>query len=132
MIAYRPVGAAAINANVQSRPFSLAQKVRPLHTPPKTLGETFDEMLGFSPMLGDLLRLAGHGLGSWVGVYAGIYGKSSWMRAVGWVIGVGQGLTGVCDVVSIIQRLVHPTLSTPSQATPEIQGSGRANWGLVK
>lgn len=115
MIPYQPAGTAR-------RPASLAQKMRVIYTPPRTLGETFDEMLGFSPLLGDLLRLAGHGLGSWVGLYAGIYGKSNWMKAVGWLIGIGQGLTGLCDVVSIVQRVVRPAPSPPSssQMTREV------------
>jgi hypothetical protein len=89
--------------------------VKPLHTPVKTLGETFDEMLGFSPVLGDLLRLVGHSLGAWVGIYAGIYGKSKVMKAVGWTIGLGQGLTGICDVVSLVQRMVPRAPKTTSE-----------------
>lgn len=129
MIPFQPFGTA------KARPISLAQRVRPLHTPVKTLGETFDEMLGFSPLLGDLLRLAGHGLGTWVGVYAGIYGRSPWMKAVGWTIGIGQGLTGICDVVSIVQRLIRPLPmpqlpAAPGKSTEEIQMTGK-KWKLV-
>lgn len=118
MIPYQPYG----TTRTTRKPMSLAQRMKPVYMPVKTLGETFDEMLGFSPLLGDLLRLGGHGLGAWVGVYAGLYAKSKWMRTVGWFIGVGQGLTGVCDIVSIAQRLFK---SAPQpQSTSEIQLTG--------
>lgn len=126
---------------MKARPLSLAQRVRPVYTHPKTLGETFDQMLGFSPMLGDLLRLGGHSLGSWVGVFAGLYAQSKWMRAVGWIIGIGQGLAGVCDVVSIGQRLFRPAQQTTVEASssasavsaPATQVAGKAaSWRLVR
>jgi hypothetical protein len=91
------------------------------------LGQTFDEMLGFSPLLGDFLRLGGHGLGSFVGIWVGVKEKG-FVSALGWIIGLGQGVAGVCDLVSIIMRAadVHPPEKTDVQApAPGVLGMRR-------
>jgi len=119
LIPYSPAGTVSIS---RAKPFSLAQRVRPIYVQPKTLGETFDQMLGFSPMLGDLLRLGGHGLATWVGLYAAFYAQSKWVKAAGWIIGIGQGLAGVCDVISVGQRLVR---AATTQTTTEAAVQGR-------
>lgn len=73
------------------------------------LGQTFDEYLGFSPVMGDTLRLAYHAGGTWLGIHVGM--KESGLRSVvGWVLGAGMGLAAVLDVFSLTQRALgtHP------------------------
>lgn len=74
-----------------------------------SLGQTFDQMFGFSPALGDVIRLVGHGAASYIGIYVGMEAKGV-TSVIGWVIGIGQGITAICDVISIGQRIAgtHP------------------------
>ena len=120
MIPYSPAGTVTMS---RAKPFSLAQRVRPIVVQPRTLGETFDQMLGFNPLLGDLIRLGGHSLATWVGLYAAFYAESRWVKAAGWIIGIGQGLAGICDVISVGQRLVR---GSEVQTTTETAVQGRS------
>lgn len=73
------------------------------------LGQTFDQMFGFSPALGDIIRLAGHGAAGYIGIYVGLNAKGL-TSIIGWIIGIGQGITAICDLISIGQRIAgtHP------------------------
>jgi hypothetical protein len=75
----------------------------------RTLGQTFDEILGIPPTLGDVLRLTVHGAGSWLGVHVGTR-ESGLIGAIGWTIGVLNGIGAVCDGISLVKRAAgtHP------------------------
>ena len=89
MIAYRPVA---------YRQYHL--------TGPRGLGQTFDEMLGFHPALGDVIRLVYHSGGTWLGFHVALAnGKRPWLSAIGWFIGAGMGLAAILDMVSLAQRI---------------------------
>jgi hypothetical protein len=77
------------------------------------IGQTFDEMLSFSPTVGDIIRLAAHAGAGWLGVYVGLNTKGITSIA-GWALGVGNGITGALDIVSLIKRATgtHPPQST--------------------
>jgi hypothetical protein len=75
------------------------------------LGQTFDEMLGLSPELGDILRLVYHTGGAWLGFHFALAnGKNPMLAAVGWVLGGGMGIAALLDVVSLGKRAcgTHP------------------------
>lgn len=75
------------------------------------LGQTFDEILGFTPELGDVLRLLGHSGGSWLGFHVALSKTApTVLKAVGWVIGAGMGIAAILDGVSLIKRAcgTHP------------------------
>lgn len=75
------------------------------------LGQTFDEILGLSPEVGDILRLVYHGGGTWLGFHVAMAnGKTPWLSAIGWMIAGGMGIAGVLDVVSLLKRAcgTHP------------------------
>ncbi len=94
MIAYRPAA---------YRQFHL--------TGPRGLGQTFDEMLGFSPAMGDTIRLVYHSGGAWLGFHVALAnGKRPVLSFIGWFIGVGMGIAAILDVVSLAQRAfgTHP------------------------
>ncbi len=100
-------------------PYRPAAYRRPIPRPP-VLGQTFDEMMGWSPAAGDLVRLGFHGMTSWLGIYVGIHGHGV-LSFFGWFLGIGQGLGALLDVVSLLKRATgilpdEPT-STPQQTT---------------
>lgn len=75
------------------------------------LGQTFDEMLGFSPAMGDVIRLVYHSGGAWLGLHVALAnGRRPWLATVGWVIGIGMGVASILDVVSLGKRVAgtHP------------------------
>lgn len=89
--------------------------------PSPILGQTFDEMLRIPPWGGDVLRLFGHGLGSWFGIYIGTRPEMGIiLRIVGWVMGSGMGIAAVLDLVSLGMRIagVHP------EPPPVVKSSG--------
>lgn len=73
------------------------------------LGQTFDQYLGFSPAMGDALRLAYHAGGTWLGIYVGAKEKG-FKSVVGWVLGIGMGIAAGLDLLSLGQRAAgtHP------------------------
>lgn len=74
-----------------------------------SLGQTFDDFLGLSPAMGDVVRLVGHGAATYVGLYVGLK-ETGFISALGWLLGVGHGVASVLDVVSLAQRAAgtHP------------------------
>jgi hypothetical protein len=75
----------------------------------KTLGQTFDQLLGLPVCTGDLCRLLFHTGATVLGVHVGMKGKGA-MAVLGWIVAVGQGFAGLLDVVSLVKRATgtHP------------------------
>lgn len=75
----------------------------------KTLGQTFDEMLGLPACTGDICRLIFHSGATALGIYVGLKGKGAW-PILGWAIAIGQGFAGILDIVSLYKRAAgtHP------------------------
>lgn len=98
---------------------------RPFAAPPPALGrynvrspvlaQTFDELLGWPAWTGDVLRLTFHGATTWLGAKVALENKG-WMRTIGWILAVGNGIAGVCDAISLVKRATgtHPP-STPAR-----------------
>lgn len=93
----------------------------------RALGQTFDELMGWSPTVGDIIRLAFHSIATYVGIWAGLNanqlkGSSKLVRQVtaglGFALAGGQGLGAIADIVSLIKRAVgtHP----PDQPSPPV------------
>jgi len=77
----------------------------------RVLGQTFDEILGIPPELGDVLRLLYHTGGAWLGLTYALNGtRNPIMQAVGWVLGGGMAVAALLDVVSLAKRAcgTHP------------------------
>jgi hypothetical protein len=77
---------------------------------PRQLSQTFDEIMGWHPAAGDVLRLAFHGGTTWLGVRVGLTDKNKWVSGIAWVLAVGNGLAAIADVISLIKRATgtHP------------------------
>lgn len=77
--------------------------------PPPVLGQTFDQYLGFSKEMGDVIRLVFHGGGAWLGIHVGLK-ENGVLSALGWFFGLGHGIGAVLDVVSLLERVsgTHP------------------------
>lgn len=75
----------------------------------KTLGQTFDSLLGMPACTGDICRLVFHTGATILGVHVGLKGKGAW-PVLGWVIAIGQGFAGILDLVSLYKRAtgIHP------------------------
>lgn len=76
----------------------------------KHLSQTFDEIMGWPPATGDLLRLAFHGGTTWMGIRVGTTDKNKWVQGIAWVLAVGNGLAAIADIISLIKRATgtHP------------------------
>lgn len=81
------------------------------------MGQTFDQLLGFTPAMGDVIRLVFHTASTYLGIYVGLKEKGP-VKYLGWVLGVGQGIGAVCDAISLGKRAmgIHP--SEGGKATP--------------
>lgn len=86
----------------------------------RALGQTFDDIMGWSPTVGDVIRLTFHGIATYLGIWVGLNGhkvpmKNKTLRVVtigmGWALAGGQGLGAIADVVSLIKRATgtHPS-----------------------
>jgi len=75
----------------------------------RALGQTFDQLLGLPACTGDLCRLVFHTGATYLGLHVGMKEKGL-LSAIGWVVGVGQGIAGVLDLVSLYKRATgtHP------------------------
>lgn len=73
------------------------------------LGQTFDDMFGWPPWAGDIVRLGFHSLTAALGIHVGLTSTGFW-KWFGWVLAVGQAVGAVTDVVSIAKRITgtHP------------------------
>jgi hypothetical protein len=80
------------------------------------LGQTFDEILNWSPVCGDLLRLTFHGGTAWLGTYVGLK-ETGAVKWIAWILGFGNGLAAIADVISLIKRAsgTHPPPKANSQ-----------------
>jgi hypothetical protein len=76
---------------------------------PKTLGQTFDQMLGLPACSGDICRLVFHTGATVLGVHVGLKEKGL-ISVIGWIVAVGQGFAGILDLVSLYKRATgtHP------------------------
>lgn len=74
------------------------------------LGQTFDQLLGFTPAMGDVIRLGFHTASTYLGIYVGLKEKG-FVSYLGWFLGVGQGIGAICDAISLGKRAmgIHPS-----------------------
>ena len=80
-------------------------------TGPRGLGQTFDEMIGFTPAMGDVIRFVYHSGGTWLGFHVALTsGNRPWVTGIGWFIGAGMGIAAILDLVSLAKRAcgTHP------------------------
>lgn len=80
----------------------------------RALGQTFDQMFGWSPPVGDAFRLFFHTSTAYLGISVGLSAKSGFLKYFGWFLGLGQGVAALCDAASLLQR----TLGTHSSDRP--------------
>lgn len=71
---------------------------------PNTLGQPFNDILGMPEIAGDILRLAVHGAGTWLGLYLGTK-ETGLVSIVGYTVGALNGLGAVFDAASIVKQL---------------------------
>lgn len=114
----------------QQVPFRPYTPSRFLGSQQKELSQTFDSIMGWTPLTGDIVRLTFHGIATYLGIWVGINGhkvpmKSKTLRiatiGMGWALAAGQGLGAIADFVSLIKRATgtHP----PDQASPPISAT---------
>lgn len=79
------------------------------------IGQTFDELFHWDPVVGDILRTAFHGGTTWLGIRIGLTEKNKWVSSFAWVLAVGNGIAGIADVISLIKRAAgtHPPPAPP-------------------
>lgn len=84
------------------------------------LSQTFDQLMGWPAFMGDLLRLTFHGGTAYLGAYVGLKEKGALMW-IAWILGVGNGLAAVADVISLTQRVLgtHPPEWVPPPKTTQ-------------
>lgn len=106
-----PVSMISAHARRPSMPFIPVKKSLGSKSP--AMGQTFDEMLNFSPAIGDVIRLVAHGTATWLGIYVGT-SQRGFVSVAGWGLGVLNGIGAVLDVASLAKRAlgVHPPEST--------------------
>lgn len=74
------------------------------------LNQTFEEVVGWPAWVGDVLRLSFHGGTTYLGIKVGLAERSGFLKYFSWVLGVGNGLAAIADIISIGKRLTgtHP------------------------
>lgn len=74
------------------------------------LSQTFDQLLGWPPFMGDVIRLVFHGGTAYLGIAVGLKEGKSLLGILGWFLGVGNGIGAACDAVSLLKRAAgtHP------------------------
>ena len=137
MIGYQPAAFRPIVSSPALGPESRFLGQVPLilgyrHTPPALqpapaptlgraeLGQTFDQLMGWPAFMGDVLRLVFHGGTAYLGTHVGLKEKGA-VRWIAWILGVGNGLAAVADVISLIQRAfgTHPPEWVPPPPPPK-------------
>lgn len=95
-------------APVAYRPAVASPTIR-RQAPILALGQRFDELLNWSPVAGDLLRLTFHSATAALGLHVWLRDKGFW-RYFGLFLGIGQTVGAICDAISIGQRIAgtHP------------------------
>lgn len=102
-----PLRSAARMVSRLTEPSSMAFDLGGRH--PK-LAQTFDQIMGWPPAAGDILRLLFHGGTTWLGITIGSSAKDPWVSGIAWILGVGNGLAALADVASLVKRATgtHP------------------------
>lgn len=74
------------------------------------MGQTFEQIMGWPGWTGDLLRLTFHSGTAFLGVHVGLRSKEGFIKYLSWVLGIGNGLAAVADVISLAKRAfgTHP------------------------
>jgi hypothetical protein len=96
----------------------------------KVMAQTFDSIMGWSPLAGDIIRLTFHGIATYLGIWVGLNGHKvkGGNRTVriatiglGWALAGGQGLGAIADIVSLIKRATgtHP----PDEPSPPVSAT---------
>lgn len=82
-----------------------------------TLSQTFDGLFKWSSAVGDGLRLVFHGATAALGFHVWIKDRG-FFKWFGLFLAVGQTVGGICDVISLVQRVVgtHP----PEEEAPKV------------
>jgi len=72
---------------------------------------------------GDVLRLTFHGGTTYVSLYVGTKEKAGFLKYFAWVMGVGNGLAAIADIISVAKRIMgtHPP-EPPIVPTPNPPG----------
>lgn len=75
-----------------------------------SLNQTFEEVVGWPGWVGDALRLTFHGGTTYLGIKVGLSEGNGFLKYFSWVLGVGNGLAAIADLISIGKRLAgtHP------------------------
>jgi len=99
---YKP---AAFRPTVPSPALGQAALGRPYY-----MGQTFDQLLGWTPAMGDIVRLGFHTASTYLGIYVGMKEKGA-VSYLGWFLGIGQGIGAICDAISLGKRAmgIHPS-----------------------
>lgn len=92
----------------------------------RALGQTFDQMFGWSPMAGDAFRLFFHTSTAYLGISVGLNSKSGFLKYFGWFLGLGQGIAAMCDATSLLQRAIG-TVPVEQAPAPGAQPIPAAN-----
>ncbi len=87
---------------VRLHPRRILRLGRPARIASPELAQRWDEAVGFNPLAGDIVRIAGHSAMAAVAIYTGVKGDGLW-SALGWVVGVG---TGACALVEIADLFI--------------------------
>lgn len=82
------------------------------------LSQTFDQIMGWPPAAGDILRLLFHGGTTWLGITVGSRDRNKWVSGIAWVLAVGNGLAAIADVVSLMKRATGTHPPEPSAPAP--------------
>ncbi len=122
---YAPSPSLGADRNLLSRTMP-----RPSLGAERALGQTFDEIMGWGPATGDVIRLTFHGIATYLGIWVGLNGhkvpmKNKTLRVVtigaAWALAGGQGLGAIADIISLIKRATgtHP-IDQPSPKVSDI------------
>jgi hypothetical protein len=78
------------------------------------LSQTFDQMFGWSPAMGDTVRLLFHGATAALGYHVWLKDKG-FFKYFGLFLALGQTVGAICDALSLVQRAAgtHPPEEIP-------------------
>ena len=95
------------------------QKSADLGRSPK-MAQTFDEIAGLPRWSGDVLRVIFHGGTTWLGIRVGLQSRDKWVAGIAWVLGIGNGLAGIADLISLVKRATGTHPPEPGKETPPV------------
>lgn len=115
-------------------PFRAVTYRRPILSPSLgryRLSQTFDTMFGWTPAVGDAVRLGFHGLSAFLAFHVALREKGG-LSALGWIMGFGQAIGAVCDAVSLLKRATgtHPIEEPFPPALPSTMPPGGVTVGF--